>query len=211
LKIGWIARYLLHPLSFADWTPRAGKYFILTGTLASFMLAAPVPTALVSVPQGMLTLDNVRAGSDAPPATADPQVDALAKFLARYDVGENRLERIAKAIATSSRKHKVDARLIASIMIVESNADPLAISRSGAVGIMQIHVPTWGPMAQEEGLDLFKIEDNIELGARILKGYVDVNGLWHGVMRYRGWFDDDPASLEIANGYAQKVRRIYES
>ena len=63
-------------------------------------------------------------------------------------------------------------RLVASIIIVESRANPFAISESDSVGIMQIHLPTWGRSPTEQGINLFKIEDNVDLGVRILSGYI---------------------------------------
>ena len=70
-------------------------------------------------------------------------------------------------------------------------------------------MPTWGSTADKENLNLFKVEDNIDLGVRILKGYVARFGLWDGVMRYRGWIRN-PESSRNADEYAQKVRRIYQ-
>ena len=94
-------------------------------------------------------------------------------------------------------------------MIVESRANPFAISNADAIGIMQIHLPTWGREADKEGINLFKIEDNVDFGARILKDYVRRFGLWEGVKRYKGWNPDSRDSLESAEEYAAKVQRTY--
>src|SRR6185295_14822625 len=108
----------------------------------------------------------------------------------------------------NSRRYDVDPKLIASIVIIESRADPFAISNRDSVGIMQIHLRTWGPLADRENLNLFKVEDNIALGVRILKGYIAGNGLWEGVMRYKGW-TSKPESEQQVDEYLQKVKRIY--
>ena len=94
-------------------------------------------------------------------------------------------------------------------MIVESRANPFAISGSDAIGMMQIHLPTWGPRADKEGINLFKIEDNIEFGTRILKDYIRRFGLWEGVKRYKGWNPGSPASAEAVSDYVAKVQGIY--
>jgi soluble lytic murein transglycosylase-like protein len=138
----------------------------------------------------------------------DPQVTAIERQLQGYGVEENRT-RIAVAIVAKSRKYNIDPRLVGSVMIVESRANPYAISQRDSVGVMQVHLPTWGPTVEQGGLNLFKIEDNVELGVRILKGYVTRYGLWHGVMRYKGW-NENPQSLRNATEYADKIRRIYE-
>ncbi|PYR87059.1 MAG: hypothetical protein DMG18_00880, partial [Acidobacteria bacterium] len=102
-----------------------------------------------------------------------------------------------------------DPRLVASIMIVESRANPFAISESDAIGIMQIHLPTWGPQADKEGINLFKIEDNIKFGTRILQGYIRRFGLWEGVKRYKGWNPESSSSAEAVSDYVAKVQGIY--
>lgn len=95
-------------------------------------------------------------------------------------------------------------------MIVESGGNPLAISGKHSIGVMQIHLPTWGQIADREGLNLLSIEDNIELGSRILKNYIRQFGLWEGVKRYNGFLADDPTSQQSAQDYVAKVQRIYE-
>jgi len=75
---------------------------------------------------------------------------------------------------------------------------------------MQIHLPTWGHAADGEGINLLKIEDNVDFGARILKKYIRQFGLWEGVKRYNGFLADNPASEQCALEYVAKVQRVYE-
>jgi soluble lytic murein transglycosylase-like protein len=139
----------------------------------------------------------------------DPALLATDSLLKKYQIPESRRARVAKAIVNSSRKHKMDPRLVASVVIVETRGNPFAISESDAVGIMQIHVPTWSRVIEEEGIDLFKIEDNIDLGVRILKTYVSKHGVAEGIKRYNGWHSDRPETLLTAEAYLQKVQSIY--
>src|SRR5437867_11908247 len=129
-------------------------------------------------------------------------------MLARYDVDGEKRNRVARAIVTSSRKYNLDPRLVASVMIVESRADPHAISERHSIGLMQIHLATWGPIADKQGINLFKIEDNVDLGARILKGYIGQYGLWEGVAHYTGC-TDTPESRQTAGDYVRKVQKVY--
>jgi soluble lytic murein transglycosylase-like protein len=138
-----------------------------------------------------------------------PAVTRIEAFLNRYKVDRGQRGRIASAVVNSGRKYDVDPFLIASIMIVESRANPFAISGADAIGIMQIHLPTWGQQADEEGINLFKIEDNVEFGVRILKDYVRQFGLWEGVKRYKGWNVGNPNSAQSVSEYVEKVQRIY--
>ncbi len=141
----------------------------------------------------------------------DPAINTIDSLLKEFNVDQARRNRVAQAIVSSSRKHNVDARLIASVMIVESRGNPFAISHSDAVGIMQIHVPTWAQTLDEEGINLFKIEDNVDFGVRILKHYVEQYGHDEGIKRYNGWNIGDPESAQNAEAYLRKVQRVYLS
>jgi hypothetical protein len=141
----------------------------------------------------------------------DPETKAIDSLLRAFDVDGTRRSRVVQAILQSSRKHKLDPRLVASIVVVESRGNPFAISTSDAVGIMQIHVPTWAGKVDEEGINLFKIEDNVDFGVRILGDYVKQYGRDEGVKRYNGLKPSDPASAENAQGYLLKVQHVYLS
>jgi soluble lytic murein transglycosylase-like protein len=131
-------------------------------------------------------------------------------FLEQHEVRAANRRRLAESIVSSALKHNLSPRLIASIMIVESRGNPFAISDKNAVGIMQIHLPTWGQTADREGINLFKVEDNIDFGARILKTYVRQFGVWQGVKRYNGFIAKNPTSVQSAEEYVTKVQRVYE-
>jgi soluble lytic murein transglycosylase-like protein len=179
--------------------------------LSVLVLGFPTPGAVVFSGQNPPPVVQ-EAGLDLPllPPT-DVAVTTMEGFLKRYGVDPRHRDRVAAAIVNSSRKHDIDPRLVASIMIVESRANPFAISNLDAIGIMQIHLPTWGATADQEGINLFKIEDNVDFGARILKDYVRRFGLWEGVKRYNGLNPENPDSLQSAEDYLAKVKRIYST
>jgi len=140
----------------------------------------------------------------------DPATHAMRALLTRYQVPETNLQQLAEAIVSSATKYEMDPKLIASITIIESRGNPLAISGKAAVGVMQIHLPTWGPAANREGINLLKIEDNIDFGTRILRDYIRRFGVWNGVRRYNGFIRGDEASEQSADAYVAKVQQIYE-
>jgi soluble lytic murein transglycosylase-like protein len=179
--------------------------------LSVLVLGFPTPGAVVFSGQNPSPVVQ-EAALDLPllPPT-NVAVTTMEGFLKRYGVDPRHRERVAAAIVNSSRKHDIDPRLVASIMIVESRANPFAISNLDAIGIMQIHLPTWGATADEEGINLFKIEDNVDFGARILKDYVRRFGLWEGVKHYNGLNPENPDSLQSAEDYLAKVKRIYST
>jgi soluble lytic murein transglycosylase-like protein len=129
-------------------------------------------------------------------------------MLRAYADDKERLPRIVRAIMASSQKYKIDPKLVASIVIVESGADPFAVSTAESVGIMQIHLPTWGRVADKENINLFKIEDNVDFGVRILRGYIKKGDVWGGVARYLGG-GESLESQRAADAYVRKVQRIY--
>jgi hypothetical protein len=211
MKVGWNRKYVTHCLVCQEWLYKCIKISILTGLLSSFVFAFPVSTGRVDSRTGLSpTMDEVAAAAQRAVAIrrdAEKRAE-LEDLLTRYGVREDRQHRVIRAIMASSKKYKVDPRLVASIMIVESRANPFAVSSAESVGIMQIHVRTWGPIAEKENINLFKIEDNVDFGARILRDYISSHGTWEGVARYRGK-TASPESQQGALEYVQKVQRIY--
>jgi soluble lytic murein transglycosylase-like protein len=75
-------------------------------------------------------------------------------------------------IREAARRHKVDARLIRSIMQTESSFNPAAVSRAGAVGLMQL-MPD---LVRELGVtDPFDPRENVMAGARHLRRLLDAH------------------------------------
>src|SRR5262249_25156442 len=140
-----------------------------------------------------------------------PAVRSMEAFLTSHGVGRTNCIRLASSIIDSGKKYDLNPRLIASVVIVESRGNPFAISDKDAIGIMQIHLPTWGAKADREGVNLLKIEDNIDFGAGILKNYIRQFGVWEGVKRYNGFIVGDSTSEQSALDYVEKVQRLYES
>lgn len=75
-------------------------------------------------------------------------------------------QRISKKIKEVSKKYCLPERLLHAVIQTESNYDPYAVSRAGAMGLMQLMPKT----ALEMGVTKpFDIEQNIEGGAKYLK------------------------------------------
>jgi soluble lytic murein transglycosylase-like protein len=76
-------------------------------------------------------------------------------------------------ITEAARRYRVEAKLIRSVMHTESAFNPLAVSRAGAMGLMQL-MPE---LAEELGVtDPFDPRENIMAGARHLRRLLDVHG-----------------------------------
>ena len=80
---------------------------------------------------------------------------------------------IDQAVKDAAAEHAVSAELVHSIIRVESNYNPHAVSRKGAQGLMQL-VPS---TARRFGVsDAFNARDNIDGGVRYLKYLLNLYG-----------------------------------
>jgi Transglycosylase SLT domain len=210
MRVGWNRTYILHYMICKGAISRSVKLLMCTGMLSLIVFAFPVTAGFVFSDPAAMPLIALGAPAQAGLIpTVDPAIHSIDHLLSFYGIEPRLRVRISKAIVDSGKKYNVDPKLIAAIVIVESRANPFAISEADSVGVMQIHLPTWGETADRENINLFKVEDNVELGVRILSGYIAHYGLWEGVMRYQG-MTDSPESQQKADDYAQKVRRIYQ-
>jgi soluble lytic murein transglycosylase-like protein len=213
MRVGWNRRYVFHFVWCRHWRRNSSRLAALAFLTAALLILVTEPGG--SVPSGRqlaqpiqeTSLQPIVAPVSQPVSSAVRSMDA---FLEQNEIRASDRRRLAESIVNSALKHDLSPRLIASIVIVESRGNAFAISGKDAVGIMQIHLPTWGQTADREGINLFRIEDNIDLGARILKTYVRQFGLWQGVKRYNGFIADNPTSEQSAEEYVGKVQRVYE-
>jgi hypothetical protein len=208
MKVGWNRKYVLHCLACQEWLSKSYKLLILTAVLSSFVFAFPVTTGIALTD---LTLSQVGPSVAESAPSPKPKADmsaAVQNLLERYGVEKERLVRVTEAILTSSAKYRVDPKLVAAIVIVESRANPFAVSDKTSVGVMQIHLHTWKEIAETENINLFNIEENVDFGVRILRDYIAGNGIWEGVARYKGRIAT-PESHQAADDYVRKVQGIY--
>ena len=210
MAVGWNRKYLTHGLVCRGGLSKSLRILTYTVATAIFIIFTfPITTAIVHSDQTDTT--NIELPIASGPgrdfaAISDPAVEAIEGHLRRHaSVSQTERSRIARAVVASARKHDVDPFLVASVLVVESSANPFAISGKEAVGIMQIHVPTWGPLADSEQINLFRVEDNVDLGTRILKDYISRHGLWAGLTRYLG----APGPTEEAQAYLERIQSLY--
>lgn len=210
MRVGWNGRYIFHVATCTEWVSRSSKLLILTALCASLLFAFPSPSSVFFSNIGTTLEGNKPVLQAATVPVVDPAVAVVEAFLEKHSINTTQRDRMASAIVKTGRKYNLDPRLIASVIIVESGGNPFAISESDSVGMMQIHIHTWGTTADREGINLFKIEDNIDFGSRILKDYSGrFGGIWEGVKRYKGWNPESPESAENVQAYIDKVRGIY--
>jgi soluble lytic murein transglycosylase-like protein len=114
------------------------------------------------------------------------------------------ISKLSKIIVRHAENKKLDPKLVASIIVVESRGKPTAISEAKAVGLMQIHVPTWRNVVDFTENNPFDPDVNIELGTAILADYLSrYKDLRTALAAYEGI--QDPTKTE----YPIKVMEVY--
>ena len=88
------------------------------------------------------------------------------------------------AIAEASARFAIPEHWIRAVMQVESAGDPAAVSRAGAMGLMQVMPGTWAVLRQDHGLDAdpFDPRDNIIAGTAYLRAMLDRYGTVGGML-----------------------------
>lgn len=106
--------------------------------------------------------------------------------------------KIEDAIETASNKYAVSKDLIKSIIKVESNFDPFAVSKAGAMGLMQIMPKTSLELGLERPFDIY---ENIDAGVKYLKMLLD---------KYNGDLDKTLAAYNAGPDKVDKNNSIPE-
>jgi soluble lytic murein transglycosylase-like protein len=102
----------------------------------------------------------------------------------------------SQLVTAVAHRQGLNPRLLHSLVLVESSGKPSAISKKGAIGLSQVHWPTWKHRWSKK--DLLDPEKNLIAGATILKQYMRESGsLDEALRKYSGG----------ARDYARKVRK----
>ena len=81
--------------------------------------------------------------------------------------------KIVDVVYYKSKEYGFNPNLILSLIQIESNFKPRAVSSKGAYGLMQVNYSVWKGELDIDNLRIFNIEYNIDLGMQILKRYYD--------------------------------------
>jgi soluble lytic murein transglycosylase-like protein len=107
----------------------------------------------------------------------------------------NRLSsaRLEELVQSTAARHGVDANLVRAVIETESGGNPSAVSRKGAVGLMQL-MPT---TALELGVkNMYSASENLEAGVRYLHTLID---------RYGGDLDKALAAYNAGAGAVDRA------
>jgi soluble lytic murein transglycosylase-like protein len=174
-------------------------------------LAIPTPGQIASYTDA--SGKRVYINADPPPArrsTAAHLSTPRTRNTGEQVILPGRLERVVRDAA---ERHQLDPALLRAVIKAESGGDPLAISRKGALGLMQLTPAT----AEQMGVgNAFDPEQNVDGGARFLRSLLD---------RYNGDLTKSLAAYNAGTGtvdrfggvpryaetraYVQKVTETY--
>ncbi len=161
---------------------------IIIGSLAIIFL-----TGMVALPQtepqtqGIFqnVLQPVVQNAAAQPAQPADMQDAIACTLpANFPAS---VRQWCAVIENSARQNGLEPKLVAAVMLQESVGDPQAVSRSGAIGLMQV-MPRDGQAAtfmcingpcfadRPSMQELFDPHFNVAYGTQLLAGLIQTNG-----------------------------------
>lgn len=94
---------------------------------------------------------------------------------------------LLKQVHYEATRAKLRPELVLALIEVESRFDRFAISRAGAMGLMQV-MPFWLKEIGRPNDNLFDIHTNLRMGCTILRYYMDKehNDLTSALARYNG-------------------------
>lgn len=128
-----------------------------------------------------------------------PQLQKSASLLRRYNPHLDRITALSYACKIyECSDETVSFDILNALIVVESSANHRAVSNQGALGLTQVMPDIWNYDYET----LINPYQNIEIGAAILKSYVERHGLQGGLSAYNSGRKD------AALGYAHKVRQI---
>lgn len=183
----------------------------------SLMLAALLLvgiTSLISAPEVVLA----SAGDAALPPASVPETSALPAAEPACAIGArypDAVRRWCTLIMQTAAKYDLQPDLLAAVMLQESGGNPDALSRSGAVGLMQI-MPRDGKAAEfmcKNGpcfakrpsmAELYDPAFNLDYGARMLSGLLSRHGSLRDALKAYG-------PMDIGYRYADLVISILEN
>ncbi|GFP77533.1 lytic transglycosylase domain-containing protein [Clostridium fungisolvens] len=120
---------------------------------------------------GQTSLDSYDGTTQLGLNNLNPYSNAVLKLTSKgSSTSGSNMARIDNAIAQASQKYGVNQDLIRAIIKQESGFNPYSVSGAGATGIMQIMPENFSGLGIT---DPFSVEQNIDGGTKLLKGYLD--------------------------------------
>lgn len=187
------------------------RYFchLLRHTMVNKILIILAVPGLISLyPSSISIMSNKKVGLASYVSDEEYRQERVVRAVLKRALGtdEEHLNSLSKIVVRQARAKNLDPKLVAAVIVVESNGNPLAISGAKAIGLMQIHLPTWSQMVDFTEKNPFDPETNIDIGTTILADYIRNNRDLKGALTaYEGVGSVDAAA------YYERIMEIYHS
>lgn len=154
--------------------------------MLSVLLAEPVQATIYTYvdDSGVMHFTNVPSDPKFSPVLRERRPKVMAQtsngsvlIPAEFARGASDPDFFDAMIRQAAKRYQVDPRLVKSVIRAESNFNYLAVSKKGAIGLMQLMPETAGDM---QVLDPFDPKENIYGGTRYLRKML---GLFNGNLR----------------------------
>ncbi|NOZ37304.1 MAG: lytic transglycosylase domain-containing protein [Gammaproteobacteria bacterium] len=134
-------------------------------------------------------------------------VDMSARLAPRVTDAAKRISML-KQIHQEATRAGLYPELVLAVIDVESNFNRYAISRSGAMGLMQV-MPFWLDEIGKPGDNLFDLKTNLRLGCTILRYYLDKEkgDLSRALARYNGSLGNYRYSKKVYHALDSRWRK----
>ncbi len=114
-------------------------------------------------------------------------------------------------VVEAASRHRIDPRLIAAVIEVETKWDPHAVGPFGELGLMQILPSTGEFLARNAGMEEYDLADpatNLHLAAGYLAGLIEEYGI---IAKALAVYNGGPGAAQAweTSIYAHKVLRMY--
>ena len=161
---------------------------LVATSIGAFQLLAgnTLPPLAASTGPALPHFDELRSEIAAPDASVAHARRYLTPERTGLDAGATR--RLARLVASESRRHALDPALVLAVIRIESSGRPEARSHKGAIGLMQLLPPTARAQAHRSRIEWFgeatllDPETNVRLGIAYLAALEDRFGDLHAVL-----------------------------
>ncbi|EIC22995.1 lytic transglycosylase domain-containing protein [Thiorhodovibrio frisius] len=180
---------------------RVGRHVLVAVLVAVGLTeAALADAAATKAPEPTTKSPETKAPETKAPETKAPETKATAEPAALPKPPAtpvpSRAE-LVKLIDSTAAKYGLEPALVHAIVRAESNYNPHAVSRVGAVGLMQVMPKTGADYGVTDAGKLFDPTINAQTGARHLKRLLGKYSIGKAVMAYNA----GEGALERSNGY----------
>jgi soluble lytic murein transglycosylase-like protein len=128
---------------------------------------------------------------------------AVLKVLTQTSTTAEEQVRFAVAISQAAISKGLNPAVVAAIIVVESSGNPLTVSGTGELGLMQVNVRVHRKEFDFQSRNLLNPEENIEVGTYILKTMLNRHGEDKAIAAYNGLEPEKSA-------YAGRVKAVLE-